>query len=283
MSSQASWWHRATNFSIDSINAVKRTVLGQSDSDLQKHALIDTDKLEGQSMLTLKDIQKRYQLGPIETTILHDLNLDIATGDLVAIMGASGSGKSTLMNIMGLMDSPTNGSYRIGGYDVADLSDDDRSDLRAQSIGFVFQTSYLLSRLTSWQNVVMPLTYLGQSEHALRQVGIEMLERVGMASHVDHLPNQMSGGQQQRVSIARALVGNPAVIFGDEPTGALDANTSREITGLLAQLNEQHGVTIVIITHDYEVARQCNRVVHLVDGIIKDWQKSGNPVQAARS
>lgn len=281
--SKADWLSSIVSRSKLSLSRVKQVIVGSDSLDEQDLTLIDSSDMSGNSMLVLSDIQKRYQLGPIESVILKDLNLDVRTGDLVAIMGASGSGKSTLMNIMGLMDRPTSGAYQLGGYDLADLDDNQRSDLRARSIGFVFQTSYLLPRLTAWQNVVMPLTYLGQSEHALREVGVEMLERVGMEERADHLPNQLSGGQQQRVSIARALIGNPALILGDEPTGALDADTSREVMQLLVRLNDEHKVTIIIITHDYEVARQCKRVVHLVEGHIKDWQPSSDSEFASQS
>ncbi len=227
--------------------------------------------------IALTAIRKRYVVGPVSTDILHGVNLEVPRGDLLAIMGASGCGKSTLMNIMGLMDRPSGGSCVIGGREVSAMTDDERSEHRNRSIGFVFQSSFLLPRLSAWENVALPLAYRGHATAAARLKAEEMLARVGMEARTEHLPNQLSGGQQQRVAIARALIGRPSIILADEPTGALDAQTAEEIMGLFISLNADDGVTAVVITHDAQVARQCGRVVRLVDGVILESPELSSP------
>ena len=217
-------------------------------------------------MLQLTDIRKDYRIGPVTTEILRGVDLAVGAGDLVSIMGPSGSGKTTLMNIIGLLDQPTSGGYVIDGRDVSKLVDDELSTLRNAHIGFVFQSFQLLPRLTVVENVSLPLVYRGTSRAEMRRRALAILERVGMGERGDHRPDQLSGGQKQRVAIARALVGEPAVVLADEPTGALDAATAREVMALLAGLNAERKVTILIITHDPEIARQCARQVRIREG-----------------
>lgn len=219
-------------------------------------------------MLKLRDIRKSYQIGPSELPILKGVNLDVQAGELMAIMGQSGSGKSTLMNIMGLLDQPTSGEYLINGQDVTMLDGDQQSGIRNKLIGFVFQSFFLLPRLTAAENVGLPLIYRGLSEAEIRPPALEMLERVGMASRADHRPNELSGGQQQRVAIARALVGKPALILADEPTGALDTQVSAEIMTLFKTLNAEEQTTMIMITHDPGVAQQCSSYLVMRDGLL---------------
>ena len=225
---------------------------------------------DDQPMLSMSDVRKRYKIGPVSTEVLRGVNLDVHLGDLLSIMGASGSGKSTLMNIMGLLDRPSTGSCRIGGIEVAALADDQLSDIRNRGIGFVFQSFFLLPRLTAWENVALPLTYRGLARPDLRERAERMLAKVAMDSMAEHRPTQLSGGQQQRVAIARALIGEPTILLADEPTGALDPDTGREIMQLFIQLNREDRVTVVIITHDRNVARQCGRNTQLIDGTIQE-------------
>ena len=219
-------------------------------------------------MLSLAGVRKRYVVGPVSTDVLKGVDLKVRRGDLLSIMGASGSGKSTLMNIMGLLDRPSSGSCRVGGHDVATLEDDELSGLRNRSIGFVFQSFFLLPRLTAWENVALPLAYRGTAGPALRSRAEAMLDRVAMGEFAEHRPTQLSGGQQQRVAIARALVGEPAILLADEPTGALDPSTGREIVQVFKRLNDEDGVTVVIITHDRTLARQCARNARIEDGVL---------------
>ncbi|MCY3934354.1 MAG: ABC transporter ATP-binding protein [Acidobacteria bacterium] len=229
--------------------------------------------------LTLSGIRKSYDVGPVTTKVLKGVDLEVRQGDNLAIMGGSGSGKSTLMNIMGLMDRPSSGTYLFGGRDMAETGDDERSDFRNRRMGFVFQAFHLLPHLSAWRNVALPLVHRGTGGPESRSLAVEMLERVEMGDRIDHRPNQLSGGQQQRVGIARALVGGPAIVFADEPTAALDRDTGREIMNHLLRLNSEEGVTIVVITHDRDVARQCSRLVRLVDGVIEesDPKRTRNP------
>ncbi|MYD43344.1 MAG: ABC transporter ATP-binding protein [Gammaproteobacteria bacterium] len=225
-------------------------------------------------LLSLRDVQKSHSVGPIETTVLNEVNLDVHAGDLLSIMGQSGSGKSTLLNIMGLLDRPTSGTLNVIGRDVADMNDDELSDTRNLSIGFVFQSFHLLPRLSACDNVAVPLAYRGFEAGYARECAEAMLEKVGIADRSDHRPDQLSGGQQQRVSIARALVSMPAILLADEPTGALDPNTGKEIMQLFVDLNSDDGTTVVIITHDPGVARRCERNVRLVNGTITELDGS---------
>jgi putative ABC transport system ATP-binding protein len=223
------------------------------------------------SLIALNKIVKQYHLGDKPQTVLHDIDLSINAGESVAIIGASGSGKSTLMNMLGLLDRPTSGAYLLKDKPVADLSDDDLAHLRNQQFGFVFQQFYLLSRLSAAQNVALPLSYAPNKTVDGDQIVMELLEKVGMQAHAHHKPTQLSGGQQQRVAIARALVNAPDIILADEPTGALDSQTGDDIMQLFLQLNEAANKTLIIVTHDPNVANRCKRIVELKDGrIISD-------------
>ena len=221
-------------------------------------------------MLSLVDIRKRYVAGPVTVDVLQGVRLNVNRGDLMSITGPSGCGKSTLMNIMGLLDRPTGGSCFLDGQDISGMSDNELSDVRNASIGFVFQSFHLLPRLTAWENVALPLVYRGLSGSVIRRRALETLDSVGMGERARHRPNQLSGGQQQRVAIARALVGEPAMVLADEPTGALDGDTGREIMRLLLDLNTARELTLVIVTHDRQVARQCARNVRMRDGVLRE-------------
>ncbi|MFN6340523.1 MAG: ABC transporter ATP-binding protein [Cyanobacteriota bacterium] len=216
-------------------------------------------------MIQLEHIGKSYPLGDRAVTILSDINLTIHRGDYTAIMGASGSGKSTLMNILGCLEAPSEGRYFFDGRDVTTLSDDARTDLRNFRIGFVFQQFNLLSRLSALDNVMLPMVYAGYPRRERRERARQMLEGVGLGDRLDLLPNQLSGGQQQRVAIARALVNQPELVLADEPTGALDSRTGREVMDLLAELHGE-GLTIVLVTHDGSVAARTQRILRMEDG-----------------
>ena len=217
-------------------------------------------------MLRLTDIRRSYWIGPVTTEVLRGVDLEVDAGDLMSIMGPSGSGKTTLMNIIGLLDRPTSGACVLDGRDVSGLRDDELSALRNRHIGFVFQSFHLLPQLTALENVCLPLVYRGAGRPEMRRRAQEILERVGMADRTSHRPDQLSGGQKQRVAIARALVGEPALLLADEPTGALDIDTAGEVMALLQRLNEERGITILIITHDPSVADQCARRTRIRDG-----------------
>jgi ABC-type lipoprotein export system ATPase subunit len=221
-------------------------------------------------LIELKDIYKTYQLGDIAVPVLKGVSLKVARGELVALMGASGSGKSTLMNILGCLDRPTSGEYWLDGEEVSGFSADQRALVRNRKFGFVFQNFNLLPRTSALDNVAMPLTYTAGhlSERQARNQAREVLEQVGLADRLDHEPSQLSGGQQQRVAIARALVNHPPLIFADEPTGNLDSRTSAEVLHMFQQLNEQKGITIIIVTHDPVVAQHAQRIIHIHDGLI---------------
>jgi len=221
-------------------------------------------------LIELNDIVKSYTTGETEQVILKHVNFQLDAGERVAIMGTSGSGKSTLMNILGLLDRPTSGQYLLNGREVATLAESERATLRNETIGFVFQSFFLLPRLTIAQNVSLPLHYRGMTDAQSYPLAMKLLEKVGLAHLSHHRPNQLSGGQQQRVAIARALIGEPKVILADEPTGALDRNTGKMIMDLFIDLNENEHVTTVIVTHDPDIAAQCKRVVHIRDGKIVD-------------
>lgn len=217
--------------------------------------------------ISLQQIEKKYQVGSVESVVLKSISLTVNEGDMLAIVGASGSGKSTLMNMIGLLDKPDQGDYQLNGQLTRGLSDDERATLRNQNIGFVFQQFNLLSRFTALQNVALPLTYRDLPDAAIQQQALDALERVGMKSFAMHRPTQLSGGQQQRVAIARALVGEPQMILADEPTGALDSVTGQEIMHLFCALH-QEGRTLILVTHDEQVAQQCSRRITLADGRI---------------
>jgi putative ABC transport system ATP-binding protein len=219
-------------------------------------------------MIELENVTKIYRMGDIELRALNHVSLTIETGDLVAIMGPSGSGKSTMMNILGCLDIPTEGIYRLDGIDVTSLKDNQLAEIRNRKIGFVFQSFNLIPRTSAVRNVELPLVYAGNSNR--RAKAVEALERVGLGNRAKHLPNELSGGQQQRVAIARAIVTDPVMILADEPTGNLDSHSTIEIMKLLVELNDA-GRTVVLITHEDEVASFAKRVVHLRDGeIVRD-------------
>lgn len=221
------------------------------------------------NVIELRDIRKIYQLGELPVTALRGVSLDIAKGELLALVGPSGSGKSTLMNTLGCLDRPTSGSYRLAGTEIVDLSSDQRAEVRNQQIGFVFQSFNLLARTTALENVELPLLYRGGMSAGQRRAhATELLERVGLGDRIDHHPSQLSGGQQQRVAIARALVNSPSILMCDEPTGNLDTKTSKEIIQLFRTLNRESGITVILVTHDQDVARATRRIVVLRDGLI---------------
>lgn len=220
-----------------------------------------------EALIELKDIYKVYQMGEEEVRANDGVNLSIGSGEFVAIVGKSGSGKSTLMNIIGALDIPTSGEYLLGGEDVGSMSDNQLAQIRNRMIGFIFQQYNLLPKLNLLENVELPLLYAGVSASERKEKAMTSLERVGLKEKWKNLPNQLSGGQQQRVSIARALAGDPSLILADEPTGALDSKTSREVLDFMQQLNDE-GNTIVMITHDSSIAMEARRVVRIHDGKI---------------
>ncbi len=223
-------------------------------------------------LIELSDLWKIYDLGEVKVEALRGVTLDIEQGEYVALMGPSGSGKSTLMNTLGCLDHPTSGSYRLDDKEVADLSRDDRAKLRNRKIGFVFQNFNLLARTSALENVELPLLYSRQiSSRKRRSRATEELQRVGLEDRMDHHPGQLSGGQQQRVAIARSLVNEPAILLADEPTGNLDSRTSKEIIEILRRLNQENGITIILVTHDQDIARHADRILVLKDGrIVED-------------
>ena len=221
-------------------------------------------------LIELRDIHKTYHLGEIDVPVLKGISLTISQGEFVALMGTSGSGKTTLMNILGCLDRPSSGEYWLEGQDVVALSADEWAQLRNEKIGFVFQTFNLLPRTSALENVTMPLSYTAEhlSEREARQRAEELLHRVGLQGRLDHEPSQLSGGQQQRVAIARALINHPSILFADEPTGNLDSKTSEEVLELFRKLNEEEGVTIILVTHDANVAKSAKRIVKIHDGMM---------------
>lgn len=229
-------------------------------------------------LIEVHDLTKVYQMGDVEVQALAGVELNIGAGEMVAIMGPSGSGKSTLMNIIGCLDQPSDGTYLLDGVDVGSLNDNELAAIRNQKIGFVFQQYMLLQRTSALRNVELPMLY-SDSRGSRRQRAINALEAVGMGDRLHHKPNELSGGQQQRVAIARALVNEPRIIMADEPTGALDSRTGEEIMGIFQRLNRQQGITVILVTHDAEVARHANRVISLRDGVIASDEAVLDPIR----
>ncbi len=217
----------------------------------------------------MTEIDKIYPLEGEDVHALKKVNLTIDEGEYLSVLGPSGSGKSTLMNIIGCLDTPTSGEYILQGREVEDMDELELAELRNKEIGFIFQNSQLLPRLTARKNVELPLVYAGVSPKERRERAEAMLERVGLADRMDHMPNQLSGGQQQRVAIARAMVGNPSILLADEPTGALDQKTGAQIMELFHELNDEKR-TVIMITHDLKIASHARRVVHIIDGEISE-------------
>jgi len=221
----------------------------------------------GSPILRLVDVGKVYATGSVAVEALHGISMEVARGEYVAIMGPSGSGKSTLMHILGCLDVPTTGSYDLAGEDVSTMSEDALAHVRNRQIGFVFQQFNLLSSLSAWRNVELPLCYSGVGRSERKERALGALERVGLGDRVDHRPGELSGGQQQRVAVARALVTDPALILADEPTGNLDSHSTQDVLRLLDELHDQ-GRTIVLITHEHDVAERAQRIVRILDGKI---------------
>lgn len=229
-------------------------------------------------LIEAREIEKTYQLGDITLMALNKVSVVIDRGEFVAVMGPSGSGKSTFMHILGCLDKPTAGHYLLEGVDVGALGRDKLADLRNKKLGFVFQGFNLLSRTSALENVELPLLYDGASAKERRLKAVEALQRVGLAGREDHRPNQLSGGQQQRVAIARALVNNAPVILADEPTGNLDTKTSMEIMDIFVRLNEDSNITVILVTHEPDIAAYSKRVIRFVDGrIVGDAPQEARP------
>ncbi len=235
-------------------------------------------------LIILRDVCKVYLLGEMKIEALREASLTIEQGEYVAVMGPSGSGKSTLMNTLGCLDRPTQGSYQLDSQEVSNMSRDQRARLRNRKIGFVFQSFNLLSRTSALENVELPLLYAREiSGRQRRRRAIEVLEKVGLADRMHHHPSQLSGGEQQRVAIARALVNQPAILMADEPTGNLDTRTSGEVMRILGELNEQSDITIIVVTHDQDIARHAGRSLVLRDGrIVEDTTDFDRALAALR-
>ena len=223
----------------------------------------------GEVILSMKDIYKKYKMGDEEQTVLKGVELDVTRGEFVAILGPSCSGKSTLMNIIGCLDIPTSGQYVLHGRDVKGLNEAELAKVRSKEIGFIFQSFQLLKRQDALQNVELPLIYSGVGAREREKRAKLMLERVGLSDKLHHYPNQLSGGQQQRVAIARALANNPTILLADEPTGALDQQTGKQVMELFHELNDE-GRTIIMITHDINIARHATRIVRILDGELSE-------------
>ena len=228
-------------------------------------------------LIVCEQVSKTYRVGDVDVQALRGINLTIDRGEFVAVMGASGSGKSTLMNILSCLDQPTQGRYRLNGMDLGAAKSDHLAELRNRQIGFVFQSFHLIPRTSALENAQLPLLYRGLSLKQQREQAAAALQRVGLSGREQHFPSQLSGGQQQRVAIARALVGAPSLLFADEPTGNLDSTSSREIMDLLGELNRQDGMTVVLVTHETEIAAHASRQLFMKDGqIIQDVWRSPN-------
>ena len=219
-------------------------------------------------IIETKNLKRLFQVGSETVEALKGINLSVEKGEFVAIMGPSGSGKTTLMNIIGCLDTPTNGSYYLNNQLVNELNDDELASIRNKEIGFVFQSFHLLAKNSALNNVMLPMKYAGVKESEAEKRAIDVLDKVGLSDRTSHAPSELSGGQQQRVAIARALVNNPSIIFADEPTGNLDSQTGDDVMNLFKELNSQ-GQTIILITHEEDVARQSKRIINIRDGLIE--------------
>lgn len=232
------------------------------------------------SLIEIKNLKKHYDVGEMKLEILKGLTLNIGTGEFVAIMGPSGSGKSTLMNILGCLDKPSSGKYFLDGVDISKLNSDGLADIRNRKIGFVFQGFNLLSRTSAVENVELPMVYANVPEEIRRRKAEKALEEVGLKSRMNHQPNQLSGGQQQRTAIGRAIVKNPDILLCDEPTGALDYNTSKEILKLIETVNQKYGNTVIMVTHNDAIKDMADRVVKLRDGMIRKNYQNEHKIPA---
>jgi putative ABC transport system ATP-binding protein len=249
------------------------TTLTVEPQELPLNSALSVQIPEARTVIQLDHIHKTYSMGDVDVHALRGVSLTIREGEFVAIMGASGSGKSTTMNIIGCLDRPTRGTYILDGEDVSEMSKDERADVRCRKIGFVFQGFNLLSRTSALENVELPMLYLGVDTTQRHQRAREALAAVGLAGREQNHPNQLSGGQQQRVAVARSLVNNPALILADEPTGNLDSRTSVEVMEVFQRLNRERGITLVLVTHEPDIAQYAQRVVVFKDGKIKkDYQ-----------
>jgi putative ABC transport system ATP-binding protein len=232
------------------------------------------------SLIRLQNISRRYKMGAEIVHALRGVSLEIARGEYVAIMGPSGSGKSTLMNLLGCLDTPTEGSYELNGAFVSEMDDNDLAEIRNREIGFVFQTFNLLPRADALRNVELPLVYAGIPAQERRKIALDALTQVGLADRVHHKPNELSGGQRQRVAVARALVNSPAILLADEPTGNLDSKTGNEIMALFEELSRK-GNTIIVVTHEEDIAMRARRIIRLRDGLIASDQLVQHPANPA--
>ena len=251
------------------------------EQEFQPGVALGVEVPEPQPVIQLEHIHKTYTMGDVEVHALRGVSLTIREGEFVAIMGASGSGKSTTMNILGCLDRPTRGTYILDGEDVSQLSKDERADIRCKKIGFVFQGFNLLSRTSALENVELPMLYLGVDSATRHQRAIEALAAVGLSGREQNHPNQLSGGQQQRVAVARSLVNHPALILADEPTGNLDSRTSVEVMEIFQRLNRERGMTLVLVTHEPDIAEYAHRIVVFKDGKIKSDRQVEKPRDAA--
>lgn len=237
--------------------------------------------MSGNAAIVMENIKKIYEMGETQVFALRGVSLTVQEGEMVAIMGASGSGKSTLLNLIGCLDRPTEGAYYLDGENVSDLDKDQLAKIRNKRLGFVFQGFNLLGKVSVRDNVMLPLVYAGTPKSEIEERVKESLAWVGLSQYINHYPGQMSGGQQQRVAIARALVNTPSLVLADEPTGALDSRTSVEIIAVLQRLNTEKGITVIIVTHEKEIADYCRRLVVLKDGHIIEDTPVANPADAA--
>lgn len=231
------------------------------------------------ALLELKNIAKKYQIGSEVVNALRSITISIEKGEYVALMGPSGSGKSTLMNIIGCLDTPSNGVYILNNKEVSKMSDDELAEIRNKEIGFIFQTFNLIPRSNALDNVALPLVYAGMKKAERNEKAEQALKDVGLGDRMKHKPNELSGGQRQRVAVARALVNNPSIILADEPTGNLDSKTSEEIMNLFEEIH-QHGNTIIVVTHEEDIAQHAHRIVRIKDGAIESDEKNPNVVKA---